>query len=364
MIKLFIATLSSLFFMSSSATLAEADNNPWAPSLATGEVINSIMTIEARASVKVSDGLIYDVETSWLDNERSIFHRSYPDRKVTLGRAGLNYWSFDGEKQKTESANIRDIILGHQFHAKILFFEKFVQKGSLKQGVSNLCDCKIIEAKDPDNNIVTLHYDKKSLRPQFHITYSEKYGEIKLTYGDWRIMDGVNLPFKIEIDHDGRHFIYQYKDINFNSKTLNASLLTPLDLLKDEQKLIRHHRNMIDAHIDSDVSLMGDVWGEQVTFVNNGIISKVKGAEAAKGLGQSLNRRKHSLYIDMAKPIVTLSKDASLGFVMVQVKAEGVRVNEGGERGEAFSFESAWTSTFEKKDGKWKMTSNTSNFKP
>ena len=56
---------------------------------------------------------------------------------------------------------------------------------------------------------------------------------------------------------------------------------------------------------------------------------------------------KFEYYRDMVPPVVKVSTDGSLGWVIVQVEAKGVRA------GEAYAFQSAWIELYEKQDGFW-----------
>lgn len=355
--------LCTCLFLFPAVVQADEGKLSWQSFLGILEDDGKSISVQGKANVIVSDGLQYSVETSWLDTERAIFKRTYPEREVTLGRSGEYFWAFDGKKVQEISPSLTEIILGHQFHAKLLYPKVFMQDQSREIDSSSLCVCRQEKFKDIDDNQVSIHFEKKSLKPRFMVINSTANGEMTFTYGDWKMVEDKNLPFKIEIDHAGRHFTYKYSEIHLGNKKIHSTLLAPYGLLTDEQQLMRLHRNMIDAHIDSDIRLMDGSWGDQVTFVSRGGISKMSGKDASDGLGRSLDRRKHSRYVDMVKPVITLSDDKTLATIMVQVQAEGYGIDDKGKQGAAFSFMSAWTSVFKKKDGKWKMISNASNFK-
>jgi hypothetical protein len=342
--------------------LATETSKVWASSLAAKEVRDKYTSVEAQAKVNVSDGLKYNVVTSWQDNERVVFHRQYPDKIATLGRQGHYFWSFDGKKQKEASSDIVDFILGHQFHSQLLHFDEFFSTVVSNPQASSLCNCWSIEAIDSDKNKVGFHYHKKSMRPVYLIIDYEKHGEVSIQYSDWRKVDKLAMPHHIDILHGERHFIYTFFDIKLNSNLLMKQVSAPYNVLTDEQQLFRLHREMIDAHIESDANIMNHVWNERVVMVNRGNISEMSGVQAAEAMQISLQQRRHSLYIDLQRPIIKISKDRTLGYLTARVKVQGNRVTKTGVVGKNFEFISAWIATFEKIDGLWKLSSNASNF--
>ena len=61
-------------------------------------------------------------------------------------------------------------------------------------------------------------------------------------------------------------------------------------------------------------------------------------------------------------PIVRISKDGSLGWLIAQVSAAGVQADAGGQE-KPVAFTSAWIELYEKQNGRWVAVGNVSNFK-
>ena len=68
-------------------------------------------------------------------------------------------------------------------------------------------------------------------------------------------------------------------------------------------------------------------------------------------------------YRDLTDPVVQVSGDGTLGWVIVQVEARGSQTNAAGGK-TPLEFVSAWIELYEKRDGRWLRTGNVSNFKP
>ncbi len=65
----------------------------------------------------------------------------------------------------------------------------------------------------------------------------------------------------------------------------------------------------------------------------------------------------------MAAPQVKVSRDGTLGWVIVQVRAAGVQSTAGGGT-QPLAFESAWIELYERRGAQWFRVGNVSNFKP
>ena len=331
----------------------------WLSHIAEDTKLSDISAIYATADVSVSDGKKYRVETVWLDQERALFHRQYSDRRVTMAREGHLFWSFDGSEQSDLTDEYRHFIMGHQYHAQLLYSDQFDMVGERIVTPDTQCDCMRESITDVDGNVISIEYELDGL-PLRQITESGKFGKIVTDYQDWRPVDGVKLPHKIVITHGDRVFDYQFDAIVFNEEQHFRRLSAKMHQLTDVQQVLRLHRQTIDAHIASDATLMKENWADNILIVNRGEHIQTTADEAAKRMSSSLSNRRHRRYIDLIKPSVTLSTDGTLGWLAVQIYAEGVTV---GEDAREFDFTSAWIATFEKVNGAWKMTANASNFK-
>jgi hypothetical protein len=348
---------TTLVAMVAISSIASAEGRriglPWSEAVGGAEGISSI---EAQASVTVSDGLEYEVQTAWRNNERSVFHRIYADRSVTMGREGMLVWSWDGESQTALAPALGDVVTGHQFHARLLFMDGIDRSAASSISSDEFCECEGYRVTSADGVVLTMHYESVSRQPRVLVMDSPDFGQIIVRYDDWRPVDSASLPWRITIDHEGRRFDYRFKSIAFNQRELWDRLHPPLDKLTPEQQLLAMHRLSIDAHIESDISLLAGRWADSVENIYGGEVSTMPGPQMEEFLGRSLAARRHSVYRDMIKPIARASADGSMGTITAQIEAVGERLEDGEPTGESFAFQSAWLATYEKRDGAWKMT--------
>jgi hypothetical protein len=130
----------------------------------------------------------------------------------------------------------------------------------------------------------------------------------------------------------------------------------------DTRALLALHEEVLLAHRESDVDrLVGTDDGEFV-IANRGSITRPSLEERKNRLGPYLRETRFSIYRDQVSPIVKVSADGSLGWVIAQVEARGVQTTPSGTT-EPLEFLSAWIELYEKRDGRWRSVGNVSNFK-
>lgn len=359
-----VATLAVVATSPASEPPGAADTVAWLHGLVREGDLSHIHTVSAQAHVTVSDGMEYDVTTHYRNPQRAAFRSVYPDRRITLGIDGHYIWIFDGQEERQGQAGHGVFVLGHQFHAALLFFP--VVNGADPTAAPRRdpeCECMVQQFASDSGEAYVFRYDEDSMLPISSTTVLKDGPTIQLTYHDWQAVDGVRLPHHIKIDDGERVFDYRFTQIRFNQDE-RASLRAPDDALTARQKLMRRHIESMDAHLASDASLMQDHWAEQVVIVSNGGIHVQSGADAAAFMTRSLGSRRHSVYDDLELPHIEISGDGTLGSLTARVRAVGERVGNEGQPGAAFQFVSAWTSIFRNDSGAWKLISNTSNFEP
>jgi hypothetical protein len=114
---------------------------------------------------------------------------------------------------------------------------------------------------------------------------------------------------------------------------------------------------------ESDAALLVADQAPDMIIVNRGEVTRPSLEERRAFFGSYLGRTVFSEYRDLVEPVVKLSNDGSLGWVIVQVGARGVQTAEDGTK-EPIGFVSAWVELYEKRDGRWYGVGNVSNFRP
>ncbi len=131
----------------------------------------------------------------------------------------------------------------------------------------------------------------------------------------------------------------------------------------DRSELLRLHQKVLDAHMKSDVEMLFADSGAVGVIANRGVVSNPTPEQSRARLGPYLKSTRFSSYRDMIPPIVEVSDDGTLGWVIVQIEAKGDQTTSGGKV-EQVEFQSAWIELYKKEKGRWLRVGNVSNFKP
>jgi len=339
---------------------AQQQTIPWLETIAPEKNVKGIETISSQAEVTVSDGLTYKTHTVFHDSQRAIFQRIYRDRSVVQGVEGKYVWSFDGTVEKEVSEFVGNVILGHQFHAQILFFDKLHPSLDTPKATEfNGQDCNVLTS---ENSGFKIYYKRAGYPLGMEIIRKEEENII-FKFEDWRNVSDVVLPHLILIDDGSRTFEYKFKQIKFNSGSI-TEFRAPEAVLTEEQKLLRHHRVIMDGHFFGFTADMKSQQSDSMNIVSDGEIYTVKGNQPEAMIDRIMATRDYTVYDDLIRPKIEISNDGSLGWVIAKIYAEGIRYDKNGKTTGPLEFTCSWIELYEKEGGRWKMKGNVSNFKP
>lgn len=137
---------------------------------------------------------------------------------------------------------------------------------------------------------------------------------------------------------------------------------SPAWALDDAERLRALHAKVLRAHLESDVALLLEDEAAEYVVAGRGQITTPSLVERRARLAPYLERTAFHSYRDLVPPLVTLSADGTLGWVVVQVEARGVQKTHGAAA-QPVEFVSAWIELYRKQDGRWYRVGNVSNFK-
>jgi hypothetical protein len=133
--------------------------------------------------------------------------------------------------------------------------------------------------------------------------------------------------------------------------------------LTDEQQLLALHQRAIDGHLQNDVEiLLRDEEEDYVIGSRGGVFHPTK-EERRQQLGPYIKATRFEVYKDEIPPIVKVSVDGTLGWVICQILVRGEQDAGDGETAEV-AFNSAWIELYEKRNGRWIRMGNVSNIRP
>jgi hypothetical protein len=134
------------------------------------------------------------------------------------------------------------------------------------------------------------------------------------------------------------------------------------DTVADADRLRALHEKVMEAHREGNVELLLEDEATDCVVAGRGEVTRPSLDERRRRLGPYLGRTSFQEYRDVIKPVVTVSKDGTLGWVVVQVQARGMQTADAGKK-EPVEFVSAWIELYQKTDGRWWRVGNVSNFR-
>lgn len=127
-------------------------------------------------------------------------------------------------------------------------------------------------------------------------------------------------------------------------------------------QLLALHEEVMLAHRESNVDILMRAEASDYFSANRGQITQPTLEARRARFQQYLGTTRFSEYIDLVPPVVRVSSDGSLGWVIVQVRAKGVQT-AGDGKSQPIAFESAWVELYERRGATWYRVGNVSNFK-
>lgn len=140
----------------------------------------------------------------------------------------------------------------------------------------------------------------------------------------------------------------------------SRGIAPPLD---PRAELLALHEEVMRAHRESNADLLLRAEAPDSVSANRGQVTQPTLDARRARFQQYLGTTRFAEYIDLVPPIVRVSEDGSLGWVIVQVRAAGVQTTQDGAS-QPLAFESAWVELYERRGGRWYRVGNVSNFKP
>ena len=129
-----------------------------------------------------------------------------------------------------------------------------------------------------------------------------------------------------------------------------------VDLAAERESLLALHQLEIRAHVELDANALADGQGDDFVSATRGKIRRSSAEETRKFFTEYFKGAKYLQYEDAEPPVVRVSDDGSMGWVLSRMRVR--RVDDGKESG----FVYAGIMTYEKRDGRWVRVGNASTF--
>ena len=132
---------------------------------------------------------------------------------------------------------------------------------------------------------------------------------------------------------------------------------------KAEAELLAIHQADRSAHFRHDVGALLEHTGAQVLDVREGKITRMSREDLRQRFVRYFHKAEFSAWDDVEPPVIQVSPDGELGWMVVRVHIAFVETDAQGKK-IPHSSTMAWMSTYERRDGTWMMTAATSTEDP
>jgi len=144
---------------------------------------------------------------------------------------------------------------------------------------------------------------------------------------------------------------------------LLAQERSSVDLEREKAELLKVHRADREAHFRTDVAMLLERNQDEFIYVGEGKIYRTKKSDGRKQFEEYFRDAKYSEWDDLEPPIISVSKDASMAWMIVRIRVKRTQKDTSGvERESKFIY--AGIMTYEKRGGKWMRVANVSTFEP
>jgi hypothetical protein len=128
-----------------------------------------------------------------------------------------------------------------------------------------------------------------------------------------------------------------------------------------EAELLALHKQERRAHFEHDVNFFLAHLGLQLLDVRDGQINHISREQARAKFVEYFRNAEFSAWDDVEPPIVRVSRDGNMGWMIVRVRIAYTETGGSGKASEQKTV-GAWMSTYERQNGTWIMTAVTSTF--
>ncbi|MGH7600597.1 MAG: YybH family protein [bacterium] len=190
---------------------------------------------------------------------------------------------------------------------------------------------------------------------------SDKGETVRVVINEWKQIGKVKLPSKVTATDKSGDWVLNFHDIKLNRVDEKIFDIPPsIAAVKELLQLQQQGRN---AHFGKDAKLLVSVFADDFINIGAGKITRPTRDQSINRLQAYFDRSEFLEWDDISPPIIRVSQDASMAYVIVHKRVRLKAKNAQGEAEEATTI-FAWVETYEKQNGKWVLTAVASTNEP
>lgn len=329
--------------------------------------IAKIRSIQAVADCVGPNGN-YTTEIYSAKNSRLIFKQTKANGDIYLGQInGQKYWTKDEKSGDFSLADNREAFVWRSHDFQFLAMEIATRFRDLTLAGEENFNGKVaikLLGTDELGKTANIFFDKETklmLGLTIQNPFSEQPERIRISFNEWKQIGQLKLPSKVTATDKNGDFVLNFRQIVLNKVDEKIFVIPPKVIAMNE--LLELHKQARVAHFSRDAKLLVSSFADDFTNIAGGKISKPTREASLNRFQNYLNNSTFLEWDDITPPVIKVSDDATLGYVLVHKKVRLRAKNENGtetEETEIF----AWISVYRKIKGEWKLTAVVSTNTP
>lgn len=310
----------------------------------------------------------YKTEIHSARQDRLLFKQSHEDGKVFAGFVnGAHVWATDAKTGLVSplSRVNASMMRGHEFQMiPVVLPERYINPVVEPDIDFAEMRCHDVRMTDELGKICHLFFDTKSKLMAGMIIENptgEKGETVRIVFHDWKPIGKIKLPAKVTATDKNGDYIFNFYDITVN--TVDRKIFKVPQNIQSVSELLQLHEQQRDAHFNRDAKLLVSKFADDFISVSAGKIARPTREQSLNRFQTYFNRSSFVEWDDIAPPVIKISKDASMAYVIVHKRVRLKAADENGLSQEQTTI-FAWMETYEKQNGKWMMTAIASTNEP
>jgi len=363
--NLLLLTALSAANICAQATASEILENSRRAIGGKGEIAK-VITLKAFADCTGPNGN-YTTEIQSAQSGPLIFRQVRAGGSSYLGQVnGEIFWTQDEKSGEFTLADRRAALAwrSHDFAFLVMEIgEKFSELTPAGEEEFNGRRAWKLNGRDALGNPAALFFDRQTklvlgvvMRNPFENTET-----IRTVFNQWKAVGALKLPAKITVTDKKGDFVLNFKEIILNRT--DPKIFAVPTKVRAMNELMRLQQQARVAHLTRDAKLLVSTFADDFTSISGGKISQPTREASLTRLQKYLDSSTFIEWDDIRPPVIRVSDDATLGFVLVHKKVRLLAKNENGKEAEETEI-FAWIETYQKIKGEWKLVAVVSTNTP
>ena len=172
---------------------------------------------------------------------------------------------------------------------------------------------------------------------------------VRIQYQEWKQVGGVKLPSKVTATDQSGDFVLNFDRISLNDVDEKIFQLPQSISAIDELLLLQKQER--DAHLQKNAARLVEMFAPDFINISDGNVTRPSKEESLRRFQAYFDRTTFLEWADITPPIIRVSQDASMAYVLVQKRVRIKPSDETSTKESTTIF--AWIETYEKQGGKW-----------